>query len=110
MTSKTRKLYSHNIQGGVERKFMFNDVLNSISSFDIVFLQETRLVDRDPFNVHGYGVFRSDQGSHKKRSTGSGEVITLYKTSLSKGFQKIPSQHKDFMWVKLDKKKFQNEA
>ena len=94
---------SHNIQGGAKRKLCFTDVLASISRYDVLFLQETWLVDSNHFNVRGYGMFRSDRGSHKKRYTGSGGVITLYKTCLSKGLQKINSKHKDFMWVKFDK-------
>lgn len=103
---KQLKLCSLNLQGGIERKFQFKDVTSSVDKFDIIFLQETWMVDSCHFNVRGYGMFRSDRGSHKKKSTGSGGVVTLYKLDLEKGVQKIPSRHKDFMWIRLDKNFF----
>ena len=104
--SKGIKLLSHNIQGGIERKLLFNDVLDNIALNDVVFLQETWLVDSNQLNVSGFSIFRSDRGSHKKKHSGSGGVVTLYKTHLSKGLSKIPSKHKDFMWVKFDRNFF----
>ncbi len=104
------KFLSHNIQGGVERKLLFQDILDSISLYDVVFFQETWLIDSNQLNVDGFSILRSDRGSHKKKSTGSGGVVTLYKTSLSKGITKLPSKHKDFMWVKFDKNIFHLES
>ncbi len=104
--TKGLKLLSHNIQGGVERKLLFDDILSSLALYDIVFLQETWLIDSNQLNVNGFSIFRSDRGSHKKKHTGSGGVVTLYKTKLSKGLTKIPSKHKDFMWVKFDRNYF----
>lgn len=100
------KICSFNVQGGIERKFQFEDVCSMIDQFDVVFIQETWLVDSCHFNVRGYGIFRSDRGSHKKKNTGSGGVVTLYKQALHKGLHKLPSRHKDFMWIKLDKSFF----
>ncbi len=104
--SKGLKLLSHNIQGGIEKKVLFDDVLSSLEFYDVAFLQETWLVDSSQLNVNGFSILRSDRGSHKKKHTGSGGVVTLYKTHLSKGLHKIPSKHKDFMWVKFDKNYF----
>ncbi len=104
------KLYSHNIQGGVERKLSLDDVRNSIICNDVIFLQETWLVDSNQLHVDGFSIFRSDRGKHKKRNTGSGGVVTLYRNSISKGLSKIASRHRDFLWTKFDRKFFNMDS
>lgn len=71
------KVCSQNIQGGLEKKFAFDDVNMFFNRYDIVLLQETWLVESSQLDVKGFSIFRSDRGSHKKRKTGSGGVITL---------------------------------
>jgi exonuclease III len=100
------KLCSFNIQGGIERKFQFDDVCSMVKQYDIVCIQETWLIDSCQFNVRGYGIFRSDRGSHKKKNTGSGGVVVLYKLGLKKGLKKLSSANKDFLWLRLDKNFF----
>ncbi len=100
------RLYSHNIQGGVERKLSIEDIKYSIECNDVVFLQETWLVESKQLHVDGFSIFRSDRGKHKKQNTGSGGVVTLYKNNISKGLTKITSRHRDFLWTKFDRKFF----
>ncbi len=103
---KKLKLYSHNIQGGVERKLSIDEIRYSIECNDVVFLQETWLVESKQLHVDGFSIFRSDRGKHKKRNTGSGGVVTLYKNNISKGLTKITSRHRDFLWTKFDRNFF----
>jgi exonuclease III len=106
---KHLKICSFNIQGGLERKFEFHDVCSLIDQYHLVCIQETWLVDSSYLKVKGYGIFRSDRGSHKKKQTGSGGVVVLYRSELTKGLKKISSKLKDILWIRLDKHFFKLE-
>ncbi len=91
-----------NIQGSICRKIGFDEVRNLITSFDIFCLQETWLTDSDSIHIDGFTTYRSDR-KHNKRACGSGGVVTLVRSKLTKGTSKILSKCNDFIWIKLDK-------
>ncbi len=97
---------SHNIQGGLGNKIQMDDVCNFINSNDIVCFQETWLLPSTTLVLPGYSIFRSDRAKSKRKHCGSGGVVVVYKTSLSKGLQKIKSENDDIVWVKLNKNFF----
>ena len=100
------KVGSVNIQGGSSRKLAMDEVKNLVGKFDIFCLQETWLTDTDSIAIDGYGIFRSDRKTNKKKNCGSGGVVTLFKNELSKGVSKIKSQNTDLLWMKLHKNFF----
>ncbi len=99
-------LASQNIQGGFGNKIQIDDVYNFINSNDITCFQETWLLASTCLTLPGYSIFRSDRAKSKRKNCGSGGVVVVYKTSLSKGVQKISSENDDIVWVKLNKNFF----
>ncbi len=94
---------SQNIQGGFGSKIEFDDVFSFIKSHDINCFQETWLMPSNKLALPGYSIFRSDRRKSKRKHCGSGGVVVVYRTSLSKGLQKIKSENDDLIWIKLNK-------
>ena len=108
MKSKSGVLYigSQNVQGGLERKVQFNDFVQLVNQKDIFCLQETWLTETSAMCIPGYSIFRSERKNNRRKNSGSGGVAVLFKTSISKGLQKICSSNNDFLWVKLNRNYF----
>lgn len=96
------KIGSMNIQGSICRKIGFDEVKKLITNYDIFCLQETWLTDSESINMDDFTIYRSDR-KENKRHCGSGGVVTLVKSKLTKGTSKISSKCNDFIWTKLDK-------
>ena len=96
---------SHNIQGGADRKFEFNDVRDFIRKHDICLFQETGQTVQDLSKLD-YQVYRSERKKKKKSSVTGGGVSVIFKSYLKKGLHKITSKNDDFLWIKMDKSFF----
>ena len=94
------KIGSMNIQGSICRKIGFDEVKKLITNYDIFCLQETWLTDSESINMDDFTIYRSDR-KENKRHCGSGGVVTLVKSKLTKGTSKISSKCNDFIWTKL---------
>ncbi len=97
---------SLNIQGSVEKKLELLELEKLIIENDITCLQETWLTDSTDIEINGYKINRSDRGSHKKKNTGSGGVVFVYKQHLKRGLKNIKSKISDVLWLKLCKTYF----
>jgi len=87
-------------------KLGFDEVQTLVSKFDIIGLQETWLTKTDSITINGYDIFRSDRKTNKKRHSGSGGVVILFKNKFTRGVTKIKSMNSDLLWMKLDKNFF----
>lgn len=92
------KIVSYNIQGSVDKKLDLNDDCSLISLYDIVFLQETWLVESSKLHIDGYEIYRSERSKYKR-----GGVSVIFREHMKKGITKIKSANCDFLWIKLDK-------
>ena len=97
------KIGSVNIQGGITRKLQEDDVIDLVKKFDICCLQESWLTSGNSLSIDDYIIHRSDRKKGKKLNVGSGGVVTLLRSRLSKGIAKLSSKCNDLMWSKLDK-------
>lgn len=97
---------SQNIQGSIEKKIQFEDILSFVEKNDVVCFQETWLTEANVFNIPGYSIFKSNRLKSKRKKQGSGGVAIVYKSYLSKGIQKINSGNSDLLWVKFNKNFF----
>ena len=97
-------LGSMNIQGSVENKMQFNDVLEHISSHDLFSIQETWLTPGKSLKCPGFETMKSNRKPKKKAKRGVDGILVLFKTEYKKGISRQPSNNeKDMIWVKLDK-------
>ena len=97
---------SQNIQGNLGNKCSTFEFLDIVREFDIFCMQETWLTNEQSFQVPGYNYFRSDRTKNKKAKRGSGGVVVLYKSELQPAIEKVKSNNKHTIWIKIRKSYF----
>ncbi len=85
------RISSHNIQGNVESKLEFSDVVSALENIDIMCYQETWLQNSTDLLIPGYLIFRSDRNK-RNSGKGSGGVAFAYKKTYQKGFKKLKAK------------------
>ncbi|VDI29000.1 Hypothetical predicted protein [Mytilus galloprovincialis] len=107
MTTNNLKIGLWNIQGLNQDKIKDPTFLNIISNMHLFSLIETWSDSGTTLNIPDYALIcNSSRSKHKKARRNSGGIAIYAKLSLIKGLTKLPNEHSDIQWVKLNHKFF----
>ncbi|CAG2247315.1 unnamed protein product [Mytilus edulis] len=107
MTTNNLKIGLWNIQGLNQDKIKDPYFLNIISNMHLFSLIETWSDSGTTLNIPDYALIcNSSRSKHKKGRRNSGGIAIYAKLSLIKGLTKLPNEHSDIQWVKLNHKFF----